>query len=305
MTRMTILLCTRNGARWLPEQLDSYLAQTDDRWDLWVSDDGSTDDTRAVLQQFAGRVAGRHAVRLFDGPRRGLAENYLSLLTRPDLPPGPVTLSDQDDVWFPGKLTHARAGLSRGGTVTIYGARVVYTDAGLVPFGTTPRIKRPPGFVNALTQNVVSGNTLTLSPAAVALVRRAGMPQAVPYHDWWLYQLVSGAGGDVVIGPEKVLFYRQHGANAMGAHRGMRASLTRAAQVLGRTYRGWIAANLAALRAAEDCLLPEHRALIDTLSGIPRRPGLARPRGFARAGLYRQGRLSTAALYLAAALGRV
>lgn len=306
--RITILMATRDGAAHLQAQLNSFRAQDHDAWDLWVADDGSTDATREVLERFRHEESPRREVRLLDGPRQGHAANFLHLLAHPELPAGPVALSDQDDVWLPGKLRMALAALGRSGPVTLYGAQSLHTDEDLRTLGTSAPPRRPPCFCNALTQNVVSGHSTVLSPGAVDLVRRAGVTGGVPYHDWWLYQLVSGAGGAVVIDPARVLLYRQHGANAMGAHRGLGARLLRARQVLGRTYAGWIAANIAALEAADaraGLLTPEHRALIRALRAAPRRPGPRRPMTFRRLGLHRQTGLTTASLYLAAALGRV
>lgn len=307
-SRITILMATRDGAAHLQAQLNSFRAQEHGEWDLWVGDDGSTDATREVLEKFRHEERDRREVRLLDGPRQGHAANFLHLLTHPELPPGPVALSDQDDVWLPGKLRLALAALGRAGPVALYGAQSLHTDAALRPLGQSPLPRHPPCFRNALTQNVVSGHSTVLSAGALDLVRRAGRPEAVPYHDWWLYQLVSGAGGEVVIDPARVLLYRQHDGNAMGAHRGLAARLVRARQVLGRTYAGWIAANLSALEAADargGVLTPENRDVIAALRAAPRRPGPGRALTFRRLGLHRQTGLTTASLYLAAALGRV
>lgn len=305
LPRVTILLATWNGAAHLQEQLDSYRAQTHDAWDLWVSDDGSGDATRQILEAFRAAEAPRRAVRIVEGPRRGHAANFLSLLCHPELPAGPVALSDQDDVWLPGKLALALGALKRAGPVALYGAQSFHTDGTLRRIGRSRIPRGRPCFRNALTQNVVSGHSAVLSAEALELVRRAGVPAGVPYHDWWLYQLVSGAGGEVVIDRARVLNYRQHRLNAMGAHRGLTPRLERARQVLGRTYAGWIATNLAALDRVGGLLTPENRALVAALCAAPPRPGLARPLAFRRLGLHRQTRLTTASLYLAAALGRV
>ena len=47
---VAVLLCTFNGQAHLAAQLDSIGAQTHPRWQLWVSDDGSTDGTLALLE---------------------------------------------------------------------------------------------------------------------------------------------------------------------------------------------------------------------------------------------------------------
>lgn len=305
MIRFSILLCARDGGAHLAEQLESYTAQTHDGWDLWVSDDGSTDDTRDQVRAFADTVAPRHAVRLVEGPRRGPTANFLSLLCHTDLPTDrPVALSDQDDIWWPDKLSRAAAAMDAGPATMIYGAQSLYVDARGRPIGRSRPPRRPPSFRNALVQNVVSGHSLVLSPAALDIVRSVGAPDGVSHHDWWLYALVAGAGGDVVVDRATVVSYRQHRANAMGAHRGWRASLTRAWQVLSARYGDWLAVNHAALARAGDVLTPEHRALVEALVATDRRIGLERPRAFARAGLYRQSRPTNAALYLAAAIGR-
>ena len=56
--RVAILLSTFNGARFLPAQLESLLGQTFEEWTLYWRDDGSTDNSVAVVEAFA-RAAGQ------------------------------------------------------------------------------------------------------------------------------------------------------------------------------------------------------------------------------------------------------
>lgn len=307
-SRVTIALCTYNGATHLEAQLASYVAQTYAHWDLWVSDDGSGDATRALLEAFARAHGAGRKIRILKGPRAGVAANFLSLLCLPDFPDQPCALSDQDDVWLPEKLALGMAEMEWG-TPCLYGAQSIHTDAELNPVGHslgggTSGVIGVPSFGNALVQNIVSGHSALLNASALAVVRAAGVPQGIPYHDWWLYQLISGTGGCVVVRPDAVLLYRQHGANAMGSHQGLRANLVRVVQVFGQTYGGWIAANTAALRAVQDLLTPQTRAMLAALGDAPPRAGLARLRVLRRHGIARQGRVGTVSLYLAVLLGR-
>lgn len=311
--RIRILLCTFNGAAHLEEQLQSYVAQDHVAWDLWVSDDGSDDATLAILERFrAAHGAGRE-IRLLRGPGQGGTANFLSLLCHPDLPRGPVALSDQDDVWMPQKLSRALAALHKAGPVALYGGQSLHTDAQLRVIGRSRLGQARPSFRNALTQNIVSGHSAVLSAGAVELVRCARPPEGLPYHDWWIYQLISAAGGEVVIDAAPVLYYRQHRANAMGAHQGAKAMRQRLALVMGRGYGDWIAANLAALAQVQGLMTVENRDLVLALLRHPRpapargwvRLALRRGLCFARHRLHRQGWLTTAVLYLAVLLGRV
>lgn len=295
---VTIVMACRNGAAHLPRQLDSLLAQSHADWGLWAGDDGSTDDTRALLRAFSAAHPDRH-VRLLDGPGLGSAANFLHLLCHPDLPPGPVALCDQDDVWLPGKLARAlhRIAAEPVDVPVLYAAESWRCRADL----SHPQASRPPcvapGFANALVQNLCAGHTIVLNPAARDLVRRAGIPADIAFHDWWLYQLITGAGGRVLLDPLPVALYRQHGANALGAAGSAGAALRRAAMIAHGTYAAWGRAHRRAL-AASGVLATPAMAL---LAALGERPG---PLRMVRHGLHRDTRLGTAALLAAALVGR-
>lgn len=305
---VAIVLCTLDAGAHLQAQLDSYLAQEHRDWSLWVSDDGSRDETRDILARFARDHGARHPLRLWQGPARGgSAANFLSALCHPDLPTDAVVaISDQDDVWLPHKLSRGLAMMAAAGPggPLLYSAQSLHTDAGLRVIGASHRPRRAPGFANALVQNVTSGHSMLLSPEALALVRSAG-PVAVPFHDWWLSQLIAGAGGRLLVDDAAVLLYRQHGANVLGAHEGLRAALHRVMLVFGRAYGGWIRANLAALAANSALLDAGGRAALAQMQAALARPGPAALRHLARAGIRRQTGPATALLYLAAAFGRL
>lgn len=264
-----ILLATCNGAPHLAEQLDSYLVQDHADWALWVSDDHSTDGTWEILEGFAARHPGRE-IRLMRGPGRGAAANFLHLLTHPDLPPGPVTLSDQDDVWLPHRISRALAAVSEGDGPVLYGSTTIETAPDLTPLPRQKGPLPPPSFANALVQNIVAGNTATLNAAALAALRRGGAAE-VPYHDWWLYLRLSGVGARVVIDNDPLLLYRQHPGAVIGAHTGLRASLGRLGTLASGQYRDWIRANLTALLAHPEDLCPAHAAAARALRDLPNR----------------------------------
>ncbi len=301
---MAILLCTYNGARFLQEQLNSYLTQTDTAWDLWVSDDGSTDETRDIILAFQQKVADKHKVHLLAGPRKGAAANYLFLMTHPDIPTGLTALSDQDDIWQPDRLARARAALSGQNGATLYGAQSLYCGANGHITGASSVPKRPPSFENALVQNIVSGHTAAFNADALHLIQKAGPPaQPIPFHDWWIYQLITGAGGHVIIDPKTTVIYRQHDSNAIGAATRLNTKILRLWQLLNGTFYDWMSLNLTALKAVSVLLEPSAVTRITLLLAHPRRIGLRRLSAFT--GLIRQSRAHTALLLVAVFLGRL
>ena len=314
-------MCTLNGATYLPAQLQSLVDQTHQDWGLWVSDDGSSDDTRAVLDRFARAHPGRD-VRIGAGPGQGVAANFLSLLADPALPPGAtVAFADQDDVWLPHKLTHALCGLGRivatPGQPAVYASRTLLTDAQGQVRGTSPYHRRPPGFGNALVQNILGGNSIVLNPAAVELLRRTlpfalqgqGKGQGVPFHDWWVYLVLTGAGGAVLNDLRPGLLYRQHQANVLGTSGGLRAGLARLGQITSGTYADWIGRNIAALQAmsallAPDVLTPDHRTMLDRFAAL-RAAGTLTTQALRELGIYRQTAGGDRLLRVLARIGRL
>lgn len=299
-----ILMATLNGAAHLQAQLDSIAAQTWQNWSLWVSDDGSQDATRTILEKFGET----HPLRLIEGPRQGsAAANFLHLLCHPDLPTDrPIALADQDDIWLPEKLATGLAALSGQKGPALYGAESHLVSDTLAIRSTSTAHGAQPCFANALVQNLFSGHTSILNPQALALVRRAGPQPDVPFHDWWLYLLISGAGGTLCLDPRPMALYRQHAGNALGARQGIGGGLSRLASLDRGDFRRWSEANRTALARVAPLLTPTAQSTLAALTApdVPR-AGLARLRLFRKLGLIRSSRLGTAALWAAAALGRV
>lgn len=307
---ITILMALFNGARHLRAQLDSFAAQAGVDWALIVSDDGSTDAGPAILDAFAADHPG-HAVRRIDGPRRGFAQNFLHLLMAAGPETPMVALSDHDDVWLPEKLARAAAALADqpAGRPALFCARTRIVGPQLEEGRLSPVWRRPFGFANALVQNVAAGNTIVLNRAALDLaqeaIRRAQAAGAadIVAHDWWLYQIVAGAGGRVIRDNRPALLYRQHPTNEMGRNDTARARIARIRKIAGGDFRDWNRRNIAALRAAGDLLTPGARATLDTFATLREAGPMGRLAGLRRAGLYRQTRPAGVMLWISALMG--
>jgi glycosyltransferase involved in cell wall biosynthesis len=101
----SIALATYNGERHLAEQLDSFLGQTVLPDELVVSDDGSTDRTLEIIDDFVPRAP--FPVRLLTGERVGFGQNFARAMaaTTGEI----VFLSDQDDFWETQKIERVLA----------------------------------------------------------------------------------------------------------------------------------------------------------------------------------------------------
>ncbi len=305
--QVCILLALYQGEAHLRDQLDSYVAQSHANWSLLVSDDGSSDASGAILSAFQARHPGR-AITLRRGPCRGFARNFLSLLQAAPSGVPYVALSDQDDVWFPDKLTRAvdRLAAVPADCPALYCAATLICDEALTPLGPSPAFPRHPDFRNALVQSIGGGNTMVLNRAALDLAAVAAAEASDPVaHDWWLYQLITGCGGQILRDPVPALHYRQHGGNLFGANLSTRTSLSRVLALLGGRFRRWNDVGLAALAGSAHRFTPSARAAMRHYAAARTGPVWRRLRALRASGVYRQSRLGMAALYIACALGRL
>lgn len=298
-------MATYNGAPFLGAQLDSIAAQSHVHWTLWVSDDGSCDTTSNILAQFAlAHPQGR--VHLLRGPSKGATKNFLSLVQRADLQDRALAFCDQDDVWDHDHLSRALNILADiAAPLAVYGARMRICDANLRQIGLSPRPDRPLGFRNALVQNVLSGNTMVMKAGAAELLRRAAATAGdVIVHDWWAYQLITGAGGKAYWDERPSVHYRQHDHNVIGANRGIGSIPTRLGRHLLGVHKDWALRNCAALQKMSALLTPEHRATLQAFATANTAPWPRNLAEFWRSGVYYQGNTASAAFWLTAAFGR-
>lgn len=303
-----ILLALYRSEAYLREQLDSLAAQDWPNWSLTVSDDGiGLDGSQAILDDFAKAHPQRRIERR-RGPERGFAPNFLSLLAGLPEDCGHAALSDHDDVWFPDKLSRAMRALEAypDDHPVLYCAATTVCDSALTPLHGSSRFRRPPSFCNALVQSLGGGNTMVLNRAAIALARRAApVAGEIVAHDWWLYQLVTGAGGTALHDPDPVLLYRQHDGNAIGANQALQARVQRLKMILKGRFRSWNEINIAALERLDPWLTPEARDLRDRFDRSRRGGTMTRLRALWASGVYRQSRYGTAALYAACLMRRL
>lgn len=225
---ISVALTTYNGARYLREQLDSIYAPCGVVYEVVASDDGSTDGTREILADYA-RKRGLRDVS--DGQHRGLVQNFAHALRhcRGEL----IALSDQDDVWVPGRLNALREAIAGYEAVYSLIDRVIAPDGALTswtaPAGMREAVRaigtgQPTGAL--LASNWVISHTMLFRRRVLAAA--LPIPDGQPYHDGWLGLAAAALGRIRYLEPSLTL-YRQHAASHTAA-----AAAPATRQVLGQ-----------------------------------------------------------------------
>lgn len=301
---VAILMCTKDGANYLHAQLSSLLHQDHKNWHLWVSDDGSQDDTINILQQF--QQTDDRLKTIFLGPQKGFCQNFLSLVLNPKIQSPFYAYCDQDDSWHVNKLSKALEWLKQQPShiPALYTSRSRLIDTRGSVTGCSRLFKKPLGFRNALVQSIAGGNTMVFNHAARDLLIKAG-PVKVLWHDWWTYLLVSACGGQVYYDPEPSIDYRQHGRNLVGSNLGLKAIMARLRLLANGDFQRWNHDNIQALQRVSARMTEENYQTLRDFVCARQVSGISSYIQIRRIRIYRQSFVSQVGLLIAALLGKI
>lgn len=208
---VSVCMATFNGVPFVEEQINSILSQLTSKDELIISDNGSTDGTLEIVQ---GLQDAR--VRLLHCKKPGPVANFENALlaARGDL----FVLSDQDDVWLPGRLQAALRALGHS-DLSIVG--LIPTDSQLNALVLTPPL---PSY--SLLNTFISNGYVGCAMAFRKSVRDACLPfpQLIPMHDWWI-ALIGLLRFKVEIDPTAYILYRRHDGNVTSIKNRWRVSI--------------------------------------------------------------------------------
>ena len=223
--KVLILLAAYNGEKYLPEMIESLLAQDYPHLQIVLSDDHSSDGTVELLERYAAAYPDK-MIHYRSGRRFGKAQTHFIHLLEQFHDAPYIMFCDQDDVWHSDKVRKTLEFMKKVETDPSLPA-LVHTDLNVVGKDLEPispsfcRYANLDGtrltFNHILVHNVVTGCTVMMNRRLAELACMSQVPQeTVMMHDWWLAMLAS-ACGNVGFLNEPTIDYRQHGNNTGGA----------------------------------------------------------------------------------------
>lgn len=207
--RVTVLLTTFNGVKFLNQQLNSLNGQPEVQVEVYANDDGSTDGTVELLEIWKELGLIKTISR---SKQIGSSQAFLNLLKLCN-EKSFVAFCDQDDVWEARKLKTQIKHLTNDKPMAVTSKRLYIDDKSHV-IGISPNLRLKPCFENAMVENIAPGNTILINKKTVELINSVESPQIFHY-DSWIYLLVS-AFGDVIHIQEPLTRYRIHSSNSVG-----------------------------------------------------------------------------------------
>ena len=169
---IAVLLATYNGEKYLAEQLNSIIYQKEVNTHIYISDDGSSDQTIHIIKSFIKKYP-KKIKKIFYSNYKNSAKNFLYLIQK-KLNYKYYAFCDQDDVWLEKKLINAIKKLNLG--YDLYGGRTINTNKNLNIVGYSPKYKNfKPCFNNALIQSFAGGNTMVFSHKIYKLLEKTDL----------------------------------------------------------------------------------------------------------------------------------
>jgi Glycosyltransferases involved in cell wall biogenesis len=269
--KVNIVLSTYNGAKFLAEQIESIQKQTFTDWQLLIRDDGSTDETPQIIQQFATSDKRIKFINADNRENFGVIKNFFTLV-KFELADY-YFFSDQDDVWLPNKMATM---LDEAQKYDQAKPLMVYMDLSVVDQNlvvTQPSMIQSQShhanttLLAELTENTVTGGVAMINHA---LAEKWEDTDDVIMHDWYL-ALLATATGKLVYMDKPGELYRQHDNNMLGA-RTFRKRLAKWLKPLQALEKYWLlittSQRQAELLLGQPDLSTIHQELIEAYVGL-------------------------------------
>ena len=227
MDKIEVLMAVYNGSAYIREQIDSIFNQTYENWHLTISDDGSTDGTDLIADEYAAKYP-EQITRVYSGVRFGNARDHFMWLSE-NCTSRYMLYSDQDDVFNPEKMSrlmdamqNAERQWGRDLPILVFSDQTVVDEKLNVIEPSLMRCQKQAfdsfDYHALLIQNVVTGGAMMVNRPLCSLAVQCRSRERIIMHDWWM-AATAARFGKIIYLDEPLSLYRQHGGNSVGAKR--------------------------------------------------------------------------------------
>ena len=218
MEKVDILLATYNGERYIKEQIDSILNQTHKEFRLLISDDGSKDKTREILEAYKNKDSRIEVY--FQENNLGVVKNFEFLLGKVE--EKYYMFSDQDDIWKEQKIEKSLKKIEEGFDLVYSDLEVVDENLNVIYSsywklkGIYNKIKKYNNFEALYLNNFVTGCTMISKKELINSFLPLPNTSKFVLHDYWI-SLILSQNGKIAYIEEPLIKYRQHKNNKVGS----------------------------------------------------------------------------------------
>ncbi|NQX55238.1 glycosyltransferase [Pedobacter panaciterrae] len=202
--KISVCIATYNGSKYIVDQLNSILFQLDERDEIIISDDSSSDDTIDKIKSLRD-----NRIKIYSGDFKSPIYNFENSLKHAN---GDfIFLSDQDDVWLEGRVSEMLKQMSLGFDLVVSDCRIVDESLRELRSSYFEFNNSRGGFLKNLWRNSFMGCCMAFNRKILDNI--LPFPSKLPMHDSYI-GLLAELKFNVVFLPKPLLLYRQHLNNA-------------------------------------------------------------------------------------------
>lgn len=234
--RVSVIMPAYNAEAFVEEAVNSLLAQTYPDWELVVVDDGSTDRTPQILQDFAAKDKRIRPIRMPRNSGQSEAQNQAIRAARGRY----LAFLDSDDIWFPHKLERQLAVIEDSQHALCCASYALMSHEG-APIGKVRKVKpRAYTWSDLMHKNVIGSLTVMIDTHKTGPVVLA--KDIIRAEDYALWLQLLRPGRTVIGVPEVLASYRltrnSRSANKLRAAQGV-WQMFRKSEKLSLPKAGW------------------------------------------------------------------
>lgn len=263
---IAIILGFYNGKTYIFEQLESIVNQSKKGLNVFIFCDHCNEKlTKSELNLHNKKFTNISIIER--ASNFGFAKNFLQGLKDVGTDYDYYAFSDQDDIWENNKIEEALKEISKFNfsKPVLYCSRTAYFSNNCSKeIGSSRHFKKGANFKNALIQNIAGGNTIVMNKEARNLVVSSLKCREFVSHDWWCYQLISAAGGEIIYSSKKSLKYRQHDENLIGSNKNFKEKFIRLKKFFSGSFKIWVDINIDNLKVNKKLITESNMIILKT-----------------------------------------
>ncbi len=207
--KISVALAAYKGEQYIAAQLESILLQLGENDEVIVSDDYPAGKTRDIVLNMA---SADKRIRYIEGYGKGVVKNFENAML--NCTGDVIFLSDQDDVWLPGKVESVMNEIRNGAQLVLHDASVTDSNLNITDESFFSSHNSNTSFFKNVIKNSFVGCCMAFTREFMLEV--LPFPEKLPMHDWWIALVALKKKRKTVMLNKPLILWRRHGSNVTG-----------------------------------------------------------------------------------------
>lgn len=207
--KISVALAAYKGEQYIAGQIESILCQLGKDDEIVVSDDYPEGKTKEAVLSLSSKD---NRIRYIEGEGKGVVKNFENALRH--CSGDVIFLSDQDDIWLPGKVESVMSEIANGASLVLHDASVTDADLSITDESYFSTHGSNASLIGNMIKNSFVGCCMAFTREL--MLETLPFPKELPMHDWWIALVALKKNRKTVLLRKSLILWRRHGGNVTG-----------------------------------------------------------------------------------------